>query len=126
VIFWAFPLHQTKHLTHRPLSHLLVLNWIHLNGKLASLRTKLKCVQCIASFLTHKKVTLKELQSLIGLLNFACLVVTPGRAFLRRLIDLTRRISQPHFFVWLNRNIKGDLCIWQTFLSSFNGRSFLG
>jgi hypothetical protein len=34
-----------------------------------------KCVQCIASFLTRKKVTLKELQSLIGLLNFACSVV---------------------------------------------------
>ena len=41
-----------------------------------------KCVQCIAGFLTRKKVTLKELQSLIGLLNFACSVVTPGRAFL--------------------------------------------
>ena len=44
------------------------------------------CIQCIASFLTRKKVTLKELQSLIGLLNFACSVVTPGCAFLRRLI----------------------------------------
>jgi hypothetical protein len=82
-----------------------------------------KCVQCIASFLTCKNVTLKELKSLIGLLNFACSVVTPGRAFLRRLIDLTRRISQPHFFIRLNRNVKGDLRIWQTFLSSFNGRS---
>jgi hypothetical protein len=82
-----------------------------------------KCVQCIASFLTRKKVTLKELQSLIGLLNFACLVVTPGRAFLRRLIDLTHGISLPHFFIRLNRNVKGDLRTWQTFLSFFNGRS---
>jgi hypothetical protein len=82
-----------------------------------------KCIQCIANFLTRKKVTLKELQSLIGLLNFACSVVTPGCAFLRRLIDLIRGISQPHFFIRLNRNVKGGLCIWQTFLSSFNGRS---
>ena len=37
---------------------------------------------------THKqKVTLKELQSLIGVLNFVCSIVVPGRAFLRRLID---------------------------------------
>ena len=84
-----------------------------------------KCVQCIASFLTRKKVTLKELQSLIGLLNFACSVVTPGRAFLGRLIDLTRGISQPHFFIWLNSNVKDNLRIWQTFSSSFNRRSLL-
>ena len=82
-----------------------------------------KCVQCIAGFLTRKKVTLKELQSLIGLLNFACSFVTPGRAFVRRLIDLTHGISRPHFFIRLNRSFKSDLRIWQTFLSSFNGKS---
>jgi hypothetical protein len=75
-----------------------------------------KCVQCIASFLTRKKVTLKELQSLIGLLNFACLVVTPGCAFLRRLIDLTCGISQPHFFIRLNCNVKDDLRLWHFFI----------
>ncbi len=42
-----------------------------------------KCIQFIANFLSCKKVTLRELQSLLGLLNFACVVVTPGRAFLR-------------------------------------------
>ena len=49
----------------------------------------LKCQQLIASFLSRKKATLKELQSLIGVLNFACSVVSPGRSFLRRLVDLT-------------------------------------
>lgn len=33
-----------------------------------------------------KKIKLRDLQSLIGLLNFACYVVVPRRAFLRRLI----------------------------------------
>ena len=37
----------------------------------------------------RRKITLLELQSLIGLLNFCCSVVRPGRCFLRRLIDLT-------------------------------------
>lgn len=32
------------------------------------------------------KSSLREIQSLIGLLNFACSVVVPGRAFLSRLI----------------------------------------
>ena len=48
-----------------------------------------KCLLAIHSLLGKKKVTLKELQSLIGLLNFACSVVTPGRVFLQRLINLT-------------------------------------
>ena len=45
-----------------------------------------KCVTLIYEFLKRKKVSLKEMQSLIGLLNFTCSVVIPGRTFLRRLI----------------------------------------
>ena len=83
-----------------------------------------KCVDTIASFLNRKKVTLKDLQSLIGLLNFACSVIVPGRAFLRRLIDLTQGIQNPRHFIRLRQAVKEDLKIWQTFLSSFNGISF--
>ena len=36
-----------------------------------------------------KKITLHELQSLLGHLNFACKVIKPGCCFLRRLYDLT-------------------------------------
>ena len=42
-----------------------------------------KCKELISEFLKRRKVTLKEIQSLTGLLNFACAVVVPGRAFLR-------------------------------------------
>ena len=42
-----------------------------------------KCVTLIYEFLKRKKVSLKEMQSLIGLLNFTCSVVIPGRTFLR-------------------------------------------
>ena len=48
-----------------------------------------KCRLLLESFCRRRKVTLRELQSLIGLLNFTCSVIVPGRAFLRRLIDLT-------------------------------------
>ena len=40
-----------------------------------------KCLSLISDFLTRKKVTLKEIQSLTSMLNFACSVVVPGRAF---------------------------------------------
>ena len=78
----------------------------------------------ISDFLTRKKVTLKEVQSLTGLLNFACSVVVPGRAFLRRLIDLTLGIRFPNHFIRLTREVKLDLQLWQSFLTNFNGRTF--
>jgi hypothetical protein len=56
----------------------------------------------LSKFLQRKKATLKEVQSLIGLLNFACSVVVPGRAFLRRLIDLTKGIRCASHFIRLS------------------------
>lgn len=38
---------------------------------------------------SRKKVRLTEMQSLIGLLNFLCKAIAPGRAFLRRMITKT-------------------------------------
>ena len=83
-----------------------------------------KCKTLISILLRRKKVTLWEIQSLIGLLNFACSVVVPGRAFLRRLIDLTKGVKFPHHFIGLNKSSKADLGLWQSFLDDFNGRSF--
>ena len=84
----------------------------------------LRCVNLLSAFLTRKKVTLQELQSLIGLLSFACSVVLPGRVFLRRLIDLTVGVKRPQHLVRLNSAVKSDFRVWLTFLSDFNGCSF--
>ncbi|XP_032231780.2 uncharacterized protein LOC116614660 [Nematostella vectensis] len=83
-----------------------------------------KSIQLITSFLRRKKVSLQELQSLIGMLNFACSVVMPGRAFLRRLIDLTINVRAPHHKIRLNISAKEDLKIWLSFLQNFNCKSF--
>ena len=48
-----------------------------------------KCLEHIDLILPRRKVTLKEIQMLCGLLNFATKVVVAGRPFLRRLYDLT-------------------------------------
>ena len=74
----------------------------------------------ISAFLARKKVSLTELQSLTGLLNFACSVIKPGRAFLRRLIDLTIGVRSPHHLIRLNKEVKEDLKVWLSFLTDFN------
>ena len=68
-------------------------------------------ITLVRSFSRRKRVTLRELQSLIGTLNFACKVVTPGRPFLRRLIDLTIGISKPNYHIRLNREARLDLSV---------------
>ena len=89
-------------------------------------RDKLEnAVILVRNFARRKKVTLRELQSLIGTLSFACKVIVPGRPFLRRLIDLTVGINRPNFHVRLNNEARLDLAAWLIFLESFNGISLL-
>ena len=46
-----------------------------------------------------------------------------SRPFLRRLIDLTRNITNPFYFVKLNCAARADLHAWSVFIQSFNGKS---
>lgn len=82
-----------------------------------------KIKQLLSDLKTKKRVTLQELQSIIGLLNFACAVIIPGRAFLRRLINLTIGVKQPHHHISLNSEARADLAAWHTFIEKFNGKS---
>ena len=83
-----------------------------------------KCTNMIQDFLKRKKVTLKDMQSLMGLLNFTCSVVVPGRTFLRRMINLTVGVRRPMHMIHLTSAVKGDLHLWLQFLTQFNGKSF--
>ena len=51
-------------------------------------------------------------------------MVTPGRAFLRRLIDLTAGVTRPHHHIRFNTEAKNDIRMWLQFLDNFNGRAF--
>ena len=83
-----------------------------------------KCRTLLTGFHKRRKVTLRELQSLLGLLNFTCSVVLPGRAFLRRLIDLTKGVRRPHHRIRLAKAARQDMLTWLSFLQDFNGRTF--
>lgn len=83
--------------------------------------------QLISAFLDkhNKKVSLREMQSLIGKLAFACRAVVPGRAFCRRLIDSTIGVRQPHHKIRISAAIREDLLVWDHFLDCFNGTTII-
>ena len=78
----------------------------------------------LLSFKSRRSARLVELQSLIGTLQFACKVVVPGRAFLQRIINLTRGVPSRFHHVRLNREFSRDISMWKVFLDQWNGRSF--
>ena len=88
--------------------------------KLNSIRTELQIL------LKKRSVRLRKLQSVIGLLNFACRAIRPGRAFLRRLINLTIGVKSTHHFIQINKEAKLDILTWQTFITHFNGSTTSG
>jgi len=83
-----------------------------------------KCINIISDFLKRKMVALREVQLLTGLLNFACSVIVPGWAFLRRLINLTIEVHSPNFSIRLTQSLKEDLKVWLSFSSQYICKSF--
>jgi hypothetical protein len=77
--------------------------------------------QMILALSNRKKARLIDLQSVIGTLNFACRAVVPGRAFLRRLIDLTKNVHCKSHWIRITRDARKDLHAWLVFLETFNG-----
>ena len=83
-----------------------------------------KCRNLLTLTLGKNKISLKEIQELTGLLNFCCVVVYPGRPFLRRLYNLSIGLKGPYSTVPLSHEIKEDVRMWLNFLTNFNGKNF--
>ena len=79
----------------------------------------------LARWSPRKSCQRQQLESLIGTLQHACRVVRPGRAFLRRAIDLlcTPGATKGHHHLRLNRQFHADLQWWKTFAVHCNGVS---
>jgi hypothetical protein len=84
-----------------------------------------KGLQLLSQFLHSgkQKIRLRDLQSIIVFFNFTCAVVVPGRAFLRRMIDLTIGVRKPFHFIRITKSVLEDMFMWEEFLTFFNGRS---
>lgn len=81
----------------------------------------IKCIQKIDRVLGKERVFKKTLESLAGLLNFACRVIRPGRAFLRRIYTAIARHHHSKKPIKVTKSIREDLTVWHTFLKGFNG-----
>ncbi|XP_044128316.1 uncharacterized protein LOC122921997 isoform X1 [Bufo gargarizans] len=79
----------------------------------------------ISQAIGREKIRLRELQSLLGKLNFACQIMPMGRIFCRRLAAATAGVSAPYHFIRLRKELKGDLRVWAEFLERYNGRTLI-
>ncbi len=76
-------------------------------------------------WLRKRSCTRRELESLIGTMQHACKVITPGRSFLRRVISLLNVAKRRHHHIRLNSEFKADLAWWHVFAAHWNGSSLL-
>ncbi len=79
----------------------------------------------VEEVLCHNRITIRDLQSIIGKLQYSTSVIHAGKAFLGRLINLTTGVKVPCHYIRLTKGAKLDLVVWKTFLEEFNGLSFL-
>jgi len=78
----------------------------------------------VRQWATRSRCTKRQLQSLLGKLNFVCNVCRPGRTFLSRMIALLSKARHPRHHLRLTKAFKMDLKWWSTFLPEWNGKSF--
>lgn len=81
----------------------------------------LKIKSALNKIMHSPKCTLRELQSLLGLLVFTSKVVPMGRVFTKRLFRATCGVKSPHHHIRISADMKEDLRIWSLFLDNFNG-----
>jgi hypothetical protein len=119
---WGVPLAEDKTVEPVQILTFLGIEFDILKMELRLSSEKISEIKITLELFMHvMKVTLRQLQSLIGLLNFACQVIAPGWAFCRRLVDATCGVRKAHHKIRISKSIKEDLIIWKTFLSNYNG-----
>ncbi|CAG2237187.1 unnamed protein product [Mytilus edulis] len=98
----------------------IILDTINMQARLPLDKVE-RITQFISFVLDKKSCTRRELEQLLGHLNFATRVILPGRAFVTYLYRLMCSVKESHHYVHLNKECKSDLTMWLQFLSTWNG-----
>jgi len=80
-----------------------------------------KALTLVGRIIKRNKITLRELQSIIGSLSFLCRAIRPGRAFLQRMIAMTKGVRKPFYYIRVSQGARLDAIMWRCFLTDFNG-----
>ena len=75
----------------------------------------------VHSFSGRTRASKRQLQQLAGKLNWACRVVSGGRTFLRRILDIISSLKSPSARYKLSSDFYADIQWWCEFLKTFNG-----
>ena len=78
----------------------------------------------VGLWLDRKKITKRQLLSLVGKFSFAARVVRSGKAFISRLLHLAKAAKGLHHYVKLTQEAKADLKWWYDCISTHNGVSY--
>ena len=79
----------------------------------------------VCSWLGRRFGRWSDLETLLGYLSYAAVVVKPGRIFLWQLFSLLAKVEGRHHFVYLNAVAKVDLVWWDCFLQDWHGARFV-
>jgi hypothetical protein len=81
----------------------------------------------IQSIVRVKKIKLKDLESVVGLMAFCARAIPSERAFIRRFYDVISSVkhAKPYYYVKVNQEMKSDALVWLQFLDNFNGECYL-
>ena len=107
---------------------IMVFLGVLFNSKNMTLEITPECLESLLKeievWLDKNTVTIKQVQSLIGKLNFAAATVYSGRVFMMRLFNFLRALyaGSSHY---IPLGVKKDLKWWYLFLKDFNGISMI-
>ena len=101
----------------------ITLDCIRLEARLA-LDKLVDIRSLLTDTVTRRRISQRNLESLLGKLSFAARVIVPGQTFMRRLWSVCARYQEPHFTIVLSQDCIADLNWWIKLLADWNGKSF--
>jgi hypothetical protein len=116
-----------------PPSHIMVFLGVLFNSQTMTMEITperlLEIKNLIKIWLQKKKATVKEIQSLLGKLNFVGACVKPGRIFVNRLLNWLRSLhadkGRKSKLFEVTYEVRKDIQWWDKFLPLYNGISLM-
>ena len=81
-------------------------------------------IASLENWRTRRKCTKRQLQSLVGKLQWAAHVIRGGRTHVRHLIALIKRLAKPNHHIRISNAAHRDICFWADCCKQFNGTAY--